>query len=91
VAVQRQERIDVDQSIRVQAKTKTEVSGPGLHPLPDLRQVARGVPQVQSMPDLFQNLGERRQDTGREEGQLVSRPKKPAKRRTIQDNDYELE
>jgi hypothetical protein len=86
-----QEHKDVDQSVRVQGKAKTEIPGPGLYPLPDLRQVARGVSQVQGMPDLFQNLGERRQDTGREEGQLVSRPKKPAKRRAIQDRDYELE
>jgi hypothetical protein len=69
-----QEHRDVDQSVSVQAKTETEVSGPGLYPLPDLRQVACGVPEVQGLQDLFQNPGERRQDTGREEGQLVGYP-----------------
>ncbi len=50
---------------------ETEVPGAAVYPVRVVRAEQGGVSQIQDMPHMFQKDGQRRQDTGSEEGQLV--------------------
>jgi hypothetical protein len=64
--------MNVNESTGKQGKKEAEVPCQGIYPLRALRQSQSRLSQVQDMPDLFQNLGERGQNTGSEKSQLVS-------------------
>jgi len=65
------EFVNVDQGAGKQGRKKTEIPKQRLYSLPDMRQKQGGVSQVQNLPNLLQDHGQRRQDSRRSEGKLV--------------------
>ena len=63
--------MDVNQSAGKQSSKEAEISCEAVYTLSALRQGPRGLSQVQNLPDLFQNAGQRGKDPGGEESQLV--------------------
>jgi hypothetical protein len=64
--------LNVDEGAGKQGQEETEIPKPGVYALPDLWTQPCGVSEVQDLPDLFQDHGERGKDSGREEGKLVT-------------------
>jgi hypothetical protein len=65
------EFVNVDESTGKQGEEQTEVPRPTVYALSVVRPLACGVPQVQGLSHLLQDLGERRQNPGSEKGKLV--------------------
>jgi hypothetical protein len=66
------ECVDVDKGVGKQGERKAQVSREAVHAMRAVRQVARGLPEIQDLQDMFQDAGERRQDSGCAKGKLVS-------------------
>jgi hypothetical protein len=70
--VSKSERVDVNESAGKQGPKETEISRQTIYALSALWQIQSRLSQIQNLPDLFQNVGERGKNTGSQKSQLVA-------------------
>jgi hypothetical protein len=64
--------MDVNEGAGKQGEKKTEIPCQAVHALSALRKGQGSLSQVQNLPPLFQEIGQRRKDTWRKKSQLVN-------------------